>query len=92
MRPNFASDRVPPNYNNSGFYMNKQVDQLLNDALKMTDNKAAQQIYADAQKVIMDEAPWIFLYVPDVVIAKRKNVSDVSVALDTVRLNAAYKK
>lgn len=92
LRPNFASDRVPPNYNNSGFYMNKQVDQLLNDALKMTDNKAAQQIYADAQKVIMDEAPWIFLYVPDVVIAKRKNVSDVSVALDTVRLNAAYKK
>ncbi|MED4750679.1 glutathione ABC transporter substrate-binding protein [Brevibacillus choshinensis] len=92
LRPNFASDRVPPNYNNSGFYMNEHVDQLLDDALKATDNNVAQQKYAEAQKTIMDEAPWIFLYVPDVVIAKRKNVSDVSVTLDTVRLNAAYKQ
>lgn len=92
LRPNFASDRVPPNYNNSGFYMNKQVDQLLNDALKAVDSQVAQQKYDKAQRVIMDEAPWIFLYVPDVVIAKQKSVSDVSVTLDTVRLNSAFKQ
>lgn len=92
LRPNFASDRVPPNYNNSGFYMNKQVDQLLNDALKATDSHVAHQKYDEAQKVIMDEAPWIFLYIPDVVIAKQKYVMDVSVTLDAVRLNSAYKK
>ncbi|QDS34210.1 glutathione ABC transporter substrate-binding protein [Brevibacillus brevis] len=92
MRPNFASDRIPPNYNNSGYYQNQQVDQLLNEALKATANSMAQQKYTEAQKVIMDEAPWIFLYVPDVVIAKRKNVLDVGVTLDTVRLQAAYKQ
>ncbi|MGG4454289.1 glutathione ABC transporter substrate-binding protein [Brevibacillus porteri] len=92
LQPNFASDRIPPNYNNSGFFQNQQVDQLLNDALKATDNNMAQQKYDEAQKVIMEEAPWIFLYVPDVVIAKRKNVSDVGVTLDTIRLHAAYKQ
>lgn len=92
LRPNFASDRVPPNYNNSGFYINKQVDELLNDALKATDMNVSLQKYDEAQKVIMDDAPWIFMYTPDVLVAKRKNVSDVSVALDTVRLNQAYKK
>ncbi|RSK29323.1 glutathione ABC transporter substrate-binding protein [Bacillus sp. HMF5848] len=93
LRPNFASDRVPPNYNNSGFYVNEQVDTLLNSAIQTSDQNEALAHYAEVQEIVYEEAPWLFLFVPDNVVAKRSNVSGVTVLpADSVLVGNADKE
>lgn len=43
-------------------YSNARVDQLLNDASVETDLQKREQMYIEAQRIIYDEAPWIFGY------------------------------
>ncbi|WP_316568601.1 glutathione ABC transporter substrate-binding protein [Neobacillus sp. YIM B06451] len=93
LRPNFGSDRVPPNYNNSGFYQNKEVDQLLKKALQAPTEDGRQENYAKIQGIVYKEAPWIFLYVPENAVAKRNNVDNVTILpSDDVRVTGAEKK
>lgn len=90
MRPNFASDRVPPNWNNSGFYINKEVDELLDKALSSPDQELRLTYYQKLQQIIYDDAPWIFLYVPDRVAAKRTEVKGVYIYRDgSIHINEA---
>ncbi|TMW71546.1 glutathione ABC transporter substrate-binding protein [Alteribacter natronophilus] len=77
LRPNFASDRVPPNFNNSGFYINEELDGLFDDALSTPDEDEALQTYAEIQDIIYQDAPWVFLHIPDALIAKRSNVHGI---------------
>ncbi|UAL48372.1 glutathione ABC transporter substrate-binding protein [Sutcliffiella horikoshii] len=79
LRPNFASDRVPPNFNNSGFYINEELDGLFDDALRTPDQDQALSIYADIQMKIYEDAPWVFLHIPDTIIAKGKDVNGIYV-------------
>ncbi|RXJ04215.1 glutathione ABC transporter substrate-binding protein [Anaerobacillus alkaliphilus] len=93
LRPNFASDRIPPNYNNAGYYINEDLDQLFNQALQSPDPDETLRIYAEAQKVIYDDAPWVFLYVPDTIIAKRNELKGITVrATGAVVLTGAWKE
>ncbi|WP_026690378.1 glutathione ABC transporter substrate-binding protein [Alteribacter aurantiacus] len=90
LRPNFASDRVPPNFNNSGFYMNEELDGLFDDALSTPDEDEAMQTYAEIQEMIYDDAPWVFLHIPDALIAKGTNVHGIYVLPSgAVHLNLA---
>jgi glutathione transport system substrate-binding protein len=90
LRPNFATDRIPPNWNNSGSYINAQVDQLLNEALQSPDQDVTLAKYKELQEIIYADAPWIFLYVPDLVAAKRSEVKDAFIDRNgTIRLNQA---
>ncbi|MCH8552952.1 MAG: glutathione ABC transporter substrate-binding protein [Natronospirillum sp.] len=79
LRPNFASDRVPPNFNNSGFYRNETVDQLLDSALANPNPEEALDTYAEVQTIIYDDAPWVFLHIPDAIVAKNPNLHGVFV-------------
>ncbi len=91
LRPNFASDRVPPNYNNSGFYINEDVDQLLNDALENPDEEERLALYHEAQEIIYQEAPWVFLHVVDAVAAQRTEVGGIYIMQDgSVDMNGVY--
>ncbi|MFN7250214.1 MAG: glutathione ABC transporter substrate-binding protein [Anaerobacillus sp.] len=93
LRPNFASDRIPPNYNNAGYYINEDLDKLFNDALSSPDQEETLRIYAEAQKVIFEDAPWVFLYVPDTIIAKRSELKGITVrATGAVVLTGAWKE
>ncbi|MDE5415244.1 glutathione ABC transporter substrate-binding protein [Alkalihalobacterium chitinilyticum] len=93
LRPNFASDRVPPNFNNSGYYINEELDQLFDEALRTPDQEKALSVYADLQKKIYEDAPWVFLHIPDTIIAKGKNVTGIYVLPSgAVHLNQADKK
>jgi len=93
LRPNFGSDRVPPNYNNSGFYVNKEVDQLLQKALQSPTKEGRLENYAKIQQIVYKEAPWIFLYVPENAVAKRSNVDNVTILpSDGVRVTGVEKK
>lgn len=58
----FVTDAWAPNRSNNGYYSNPLVDDLVKRAGTTTDLVERQQIYGDLQKIIMDDAPWIFLY------------------------------
>ena len=77
LRPNFASDRVPPNFNNSGFYINEELDAMFDEAISTPDEEEALSIYAEIQEKIYQDAPWVFLHVPDAIIAKSEDLHGI---------------
>ena len=40
------------------------IDEKIAKAVTLVDAKARAAAYADLQKVVRDEAPWVFLYHP----------------------------
>jgi peptide/nickel transport system substrate-binding protein len=58
----WASSNIPSI--NTARYVNPKVDDLLAKGLEATDVKMRLKIYKEAQKIIMDDAPWIFLNYP----------------------------
>jgi len=62
LRPLFGGGSWPPTLFNLSFYKNAKVDALLADALATADEIHRAKNYAEASRIIWDEAPWIFLY------------------------------
>jgi len=50
--------------NNDTFYSNPQVEKLLAEAAPVSDLSRRYQLYDQAQKLIMQDAPWVVLYHP----------------------------
>jgi oligopeptide transport system substrate-binding protein len=50
--------------NNDTFYANPRVDALLAEAAPLSDLRRRYQLYAEAQRIIMANAPWVVLYHP----------------------------
>jgi len=46
---------------NIGYYANPEVDVLLDDALKTSDQAARKELYFQAWARITEDAPWIFV-------------------------------
>jgi peptide/nickel transport system substrate-binding protein len=55
-------------------YDNKKVWNLIDSNLLSNNAGKRAQASDEAQKLIMADAPWVFLYQPDFVLAMRKNV------------------
>jgi peptide/nickel transport system substrate-binding protein len=55
-------------------YDNKKVWKIIDNNLLSSNVKARAAAANSAQKQIMSDAPWVFLYQPDFVLAMRKNV------------------
>lgn len=58
----FHSDQVPPKGGNVGFYVNKQLDQTLDKALKIVDAAKRKALYDQAQGIIAEDFPYAFLW------------------------------
>jgi peptide/nickel transport system substrate-binding protein len=52
-------DSAPPGGINSGFYCNKEVDKLLDEAIVTRDGAAAKTLYQKANRIIMDDAAYV---------------------------------
>jgi ABC-type transport system substrate-binding protein len=50
--------------NNDTFYANPAVEQLLHEAAPISDDARRYALYREAQKLIIADAPWVFLYHP----------------------------
>ncbi len=50
--------------NNDTFYYNPRVDAILKQAAPVTDLKKRYALYQEAEKIIVADAPWVFLYNP----------------------------
>lgn len=60
---------------NSSGYSNKQVDDLLNAAETEIDLEKRADMYNKAEQIVANEAPWIFLWVPQDIYATSNRVS-----------------
>lgn len=60
-------------------YRNERVDDLLDRAREVTDAAQRQRLYEEAQSIIWNDAPWIFLHVEDIIVGMRKNLVDVEI-------------
>jgi peptide/nickel transport system substrate-binding protein len=56
------------------FYSNPKVDDLLDKARVEVDRQKRRELYREVQKIILEDAPWVFLYSPMRLIAMRDNV------------------
>lgn len=74
--PVFHSSQFPPN-SNRAFYNNSQVDQLLENSKTEVDENKRMEMYKEAEQIIMDEAPWTFLYYPKQALTYRSNISGI---------------
>lgn len=61
MRNILHGEKFPPNGYNTAFWNNEEFNQLLDDALKMSDTNEIAEAYAKAQAIAWEECPWIFL-------------------------------
>lgn len=64
-KASFYSESWPPAYNNWSFYNNPEVDALIEAGAATGDQEERAELYAQAQEIIWEEAPWVFLYSPD---------------------------
>ncbi|MDR7418773.1 MAG: glutathione ABC transporter substrate-binding protein [Armatimonadota bacterium] len=58
----FHGSQWVPTGSNRSFYRNPQVDALLDRGRTTIDQAARNRIYAEAMKIIMEDAPWLFLH------------------------------
>ncbi len=70
-----GSDRIGST--NRVAYSNPQVDELLKQGAQELDEQKRAQIYRDAEKLIMADAPWQAIYNPIDLMAIRDNVQDL---------------
>jgi peptide/nickel transport system substrate-binding protein len=61
---------------NFACYSNPQVDELIEAGASAADPERRRQIYDEVQRLIYDDAPAVFLYVPQEIEAASSNVQD----------------
>jgi len=75
----FHSSQHPPKGLAPAFYKNPRSDQLLEEARTTIDPKKRAALYKEAQTIIWNDAPWIFLWVQKWYLATVKNLQGVSI-------------
>ena len=61
----FSRNSWPPDSNNWSFYQNDEVQRLIEQGRATGNLEERANLYAQAQEIIWNEAPWVFLYSPD---------------------------
>jgi peptide/nickel transport system substrate-binding protein len=59
---------------NRSFYSNQRVDELLDAGRSETEPSAREMIYFEAQQIIRDDSPWIFIWQGEDINAARSNL------------------
>jgi len=69
----FDSAKFPPNGANRGYYSNPKVDALIDKARREIDPKVRKPLYAEVQRILADDLPYInFWYLDNVVVHTRR--------------------
>ena len=68
-----------PSWANTAGYSNPRVDALLDTGRTSTDVATRMNAYVKAQQLIVEEAPWIFLYDREEICAVRSNIEGLVV-------------
>jgi peptide/nickel transport system substrate-binding protein len=72
-----------PNYVN---YCNEEVDDLIAQGTFSRDDDEREDLIRRAQEIIVEDAPWAYLYQPDLVVVTRSNIEGIALFNDlTIR-------
>jgi len=69
---------VPPKGANRSYYSNPEVDRLLQRARQELDQKKRKQIYAQVQRILANDLPYINLWYLDNVLVYSARVSNLA--------------
>jgi peptide/nickel transport system substrate-binding protein len=70
----FDSAKFPPNGANRGFYSNPKIDALIDKARREIDPKVRKPLYAEVQRILADDVPYINLWYFDNVLVHTRRV------------------
>lgn len=68
-------------------YENKRVDELIEKALETIDKEDLGRIYKEISKIISDDLPYLFLFIPDSISAVNKKIKNIEPALTGIMHN-----
>ena len=84
IRPLLTKENWPPTNFTIGFYTNPKVEAAIKAGLETADAAKRKAAYAEAQRAIMDDCPWIFLWVNNLLGGSRANVGGISLQPDAI--------
>ena len=70
-------------------YWNPRVELLVSQAARERDDQKRQDQYAEAQRTVWEDAPWIFLWSPSSVIVHSARLKGISMSASE-KFGAAY--
>jgi len=76
-RPLISTDAFPPSMSNFGFFSDKKVDELITAGLASASPDIRRKAYADLQDYVWEQAPWGYLFVDTMVVAKQKKLTGI---------------
>lgn len=71
--------KLAGNFWNVAGYKNPKVDDLIMSGASEFNQKKRMQIYAEIQKIVWDEAPWLFMYRETSRIAQKANIKNIRI-------------
>jgi peptide/nickel transport system substrate-binding protein len=74
----FHSAKFPPNGANRGYFSDPRVDALIDQARHELDQNARRQIFAEIQRTLADQLPYIDLWYFDNVLVHSRRVQNLS--------------
>ena len=74
----FSSRRIPPNGANRGRYRNPRLDALLDQARVESNLDRRKQLFAEVQRIVADDLPYLSLWFSDNVAVYRRRLSNIS--------------
>ena len=92
----FRSNPEPtglPYEGNAGWYSNPDLDDLFAEAWLEVDQEKRAEKLGEIQEVIWNDAPWLWLYMSDLLVGVRENVHGVDVyPMSFLHLSEAWKE
>ncbi|HEX8969526.1 MAG TPA: ABC transporter substrate-binding protein [Chloroflexota bacterium] len=85
----FVRSQWPPAGMATSHYWNPRVDLLAFEAVREPDDQKRLDQYAEAQRIVWDDAPWIFLWSPAFVMVHSARLQGIT-ALPTEKFSVAY--
>ncbi|HUP65297.1 MAG TPA: ABC transporter substrate-binding protein [Thermoanaerobaculia bacterium] len=58
----FHSGSLPPEGQNRGYYVNRRLDQILDEARSTFDRSRRRELYQEAQRILAEDVPYVSLY------------------------------
>ena len=73
----FHSSKFPPHGANRGYYANPKMDALIDQARTQVDTAVRKRLYAEVQRILADELPYINLWYLDNVLVHNRRVRNL---------------
>ena len=73
----FHSDKFPPHGANRSYYSNPQVDALIDQARRESDQRRRKQLYSRIQQILANDLPYINLWYLDNVLVHTRRVTNL---------------